>query len=272
MTLKKNQNVMKDMFYNNKSNLYGILQKFPHNKIIIDIIEKNINKNISDNELYKLIRKKYIKYIPKNDTRDIKRGIYRGKDLEFIGIRFADTSKIKYLDIGCGNGDITCGIASHFNFNKKNIYGMDLIDPFDKNEKKSKCFNYISYDGIHYPKFDFKFDIVTIFQTLHHVKNLESMMNFIRSISKKNTKIIIREHNAITNIEKTLIDIQHFIYGKILAKEVYENFDDIFYSNYKSKIEWKLLFKQYGFKSADSKNIIISDVNDKIYYQIFSPS
>ena len=257
--------IIKNIYKKNKEKLYELLNKFLDGKYLIEILEKNIDED--DDKIYKKMHDYYHKKHVIKEYNNI-RGKMRIKDLQYLGIK-NNNQNLKYLDIGCGTGEITLSIGQYLKLKKDNIYGLDLIYPFDKDEVKNVNFNFIEYDGVNFPNFQFKFDIITIFQTLHHVRNLDAMMQFIKKISKNSSIIIIREHNATSLTDIQLIDIQHFIYGKVLPKNIYKNFDKYFYSDYKSQKEWRDIFDKNGFKIFDTKKKIISSKCDKIYYDIF---
>jgi SAM-dependent methyltransferase len=192
------------------------------------------------------------------ETAENNRVISRTNDIIKIFKRIKKVPTFKsYLDIGCGNGSITEAIADELDI--KNYHGMDLKDVSDMNQNNvlggSK---FIGYDGKKYPVV--KADLVTCFQVLHHVKNLPSMIDFINSTDCK--YLILREHNAHTDEEKEKLDFEHFIYGKVLQKNVYDNFDETYYSNYKSIRQWIKLFTAFDCKLVLQKKHTI----DKIVY------
>ncbi len=90
------------------------------------------------------------------------------------------TSEGAFCDLGCSNGFITQKIQAYFNFNS--AVGLD-------HEVDNLTFASRSYPGIEFrlidlnnpPEVDRTFDLVTCFETLEHVGNLENSIQNILS-------------------------------------------------------------------------------------------
>lgn len=160
----------------------------------------------------------------------------------------------RYLDIGCNTGSITKQVGD--------TLGCDFIAGIDVQEHlETYIENFIQYDGIHIPFPDNSFDLITLFQTLHHVDDVLSLRNEILRVLKPQGSLLIKEHNCINSESSKLIDLEHFLYTlkgckyeiqKCLSKEdwdkvfidliptwhyMYENDPtDIYYSLYINKI------------------------------------
>ena len=145
-----------------------------------------------------------------------------------------DIDNIKYLDIGCGDGTKTTLFANIFKINSNNIFGTDIHTwgPYKKNKDFSFKFKYILKDG----KLDYKndsFDLITCFLTLHHVENLDFILDEIYRILKHNGIFIIIEHNSLSYFDNLIIEIQH-------------SFFSYFYDNNKNYIKNPIYSKYYN--------------------------
>ena len=200
--------------------------------------------------------------------------IVTGAGLIDLGVKFSRKNKnLKYLDIGCGTGEITLEIAKKFKIKKENVLGIEVENSFDMDEVKSPDLNIKYYKGDVLPDTKIKYDLITIFQVLHHVKNVEQMIqDVVKNYLEDNGILVIREHNVKTSNERDIIDIQHHLYGKVIQKNVYPDFDKTFYSKYFLRSKLKSLI----IKSVDENEYTISSIGyndfksvDKIYYEAF---
>ncbi len=100
------------------------------------------------------------------------------------------------LDVGCGEGYLVNCLAKKLN---KKIIGFDLsTEGFAKSHKKCKelgtcslikCIHGDAYKIDKY--FKYKFDVIILVYTLHHLKKPLIVLKNIRKILKDNGKIII---------------------------------------------------------------------------------
>ena len=177
-----------------------------------------------------------------------------------------------YLDIGCGDGKKTDIFASAFDIAKKNINGTDINTwgPYSNDKKFSFKFKEIINGKLDYN--DKTFDIITIFLTLHHIENIDLMLNEIYRILKKNGTLIIIEHDSINYLDNLIIEIQHtfFAYFYDKNKNIINN---QMYSNYYSSMELEYIFKNHNFKPLIKDNLYqtigMQRRYDNQYYQIF---
>lgn len=153
----------------------------------------------------------------------------------------------KYLDIGCNDGSVTrqfaAGIAA------AEVWGVDINVKTDEE-------HFIEYDGVHLPFTDYSIDIITTFQTLHHVDNLE-LIDEIKRVLKPRGYLVIKEHDCKNDEIRKLVDLEHFLYS--LIGDAYEN------PNCRSIEEWDQLF------SGLQRIWTFSYPNDpsNIYYAIY---
>ena len=98
-------------------------------------------------------------------------------------------SKIKissYLDYGGGDGMISSAMANLFRVPKATAYSADVATWFDRSvPKKFKNITYITLkEGQSIPLPDKSIDIVTCFQVLHHIRDINFTLSELRRVCK----------------------------------------------------------------------------------------
>lgn len=240
---------------------YGLKQYYP--KLI-----EMINKNIPDNKIYANLHKLYHKKKIETPSESF-RGKARIRDIE---IMLGKNKKFKkYLDFGTNDGEITEEIGGYFTTSLKNVYGIDVKDSMDPNTNYSKKFNFQFYDGYKIPFPDQTFDLITSFQVLHHIPHYKKMLKEIYRVLKPNGVFIIREHDVKSKIDAYIINIQHFLYGLVVYKDVYSDFYNEYKGYYTNKKSLLSLTKKIGFDMYKIKKQVIKyNSPDKIYYIVLS--
>lgn len=124
---------------------------------------------------------------------------------------FHPKRKVKtYLDVGCGNAEITSQIANTFKIEK--IYGADVYSPEEyKNIKTDPFIEYhqIIDNKINLP--DHSVDLITCFMSIHHFIDFDKMMTEIHRVLKPRGWLFFREHNVPKEASKlrTQLDELH---------------------------------------------------------------
>ena len=98
-------------------------------------------------------------------------------------------SNSKFLDIGCGRGNILGSLSSKLKFNKKPL-GIDIIDHKDRDKR----INFEKINAINFSKKnDQKFDFIMIKQTIHLMKfnEIKQILNLLKKKLNQNGKILI---------------------------------------------------------------------------------
>jgi len=189
--------------------------------------------------------------------------------------KYQPTPNQKYLDIGCGNGKKTNLLGNFLNIQKDNIYGADIQSwgPYSPNKSSLPFhFSYIENNKLNYP--DKTFDFISCILTLHHIHDdkLNHFIKEIRRILKPSGMFIMIEHNALTDYDKILINIQHLLYSALYDKkeDFIENPD---YMECYNMYEWnyimnknKLYVKKYSLLSFGNE---FERQYDNIFYAIF---
>ena len=106
---------------------------------------------------------------------------------------------------------------------------------------------------------------------LHHVKNLNTLLSEINRIMKMGGFFIIKEHDAFTNIDYMLMDIQHAMFSIVERQET--DYKNVYYAKYYNWIEWDLIIQEYGFQyyhgAYDSNSIYFAMGPTRHYYTIY---
>ena len=95
------------------------------------------------------------------------------------------------LDVGCGSGDRTIRIASHFNIDIRNAYGVDYDEQNVIACKKRFNAKKIDLETDDLPHEDNTFDIVICNQVLEHLKNYRKVIDDLIRVTKKGGYIAV---------------------------------------------------------------------------------
>jgi ubiquinone/menaquinone biosynthesis C-methylase UbiE len=210
----------------------------PYQQMLLDFqIEIKI-EDLTNNNLINILCSK----VPKTDKTpaEINKRIKKRRTIikELIGN--AITPNMKYLDIGCGDGTITRGIAKYFNLDPNNVYGVDVKSWSGKeNQCQVQHMYYIDETNNKLPYQDNHFDFITCFQVLHHAKHYTELINEIKRVLKPNGYLILREHDLNNGLTKELIDFEHLIHMCIEQQDKVEL--DKYYGSYRPKSMWTSL-------------------------------
>jgi len=164
----------------------------------------------SENFLEKYYSKVYFKkktsysYSNKYSKDELNNKILRSDFYTKIAKSFFKKDKIKFLEIGCGEGFLLKSALK----SGMNITGVDYqIDQLLRfNKELSKFFLRTEPKNFfknHYNKK--KFDIIAIQQVLEHVRNPENFVNNIKSFLNKRGIIILSVPNDFKNLQKLIL-------------------------------------------------------------------
>lgn len=183
-----------------------------------------------------------------------------------------DTSNLKYLDIGCGNGKKTKLFGNNFQITENNLYGCDITTWGPYESIKNFGFNFSLIQNGKLPYDDSSFDIITAILTLHHIKELDNFIDEITRILKKGGSLIIIEHNIYDDVEAMIIDIQHLFYGAFMDNNLEFVQNEMFTKCY-NQMEWNYIFHKHGLQNLHNDMLYPQLENriryDNLYYGIF---
>ncbi|CAF1627959.1 unnamed protein product [Rotaria magnacalcarata] len=137
-----------------------------------------------------------------------------------------------YFDLGCGNGLITARIGNHFNIKKENIYGGDV---FNSNNEQITHVSIDQNQSI-IDLSDQSVSLITCLVTLHHIENIDNMLNELARIIKPNGYLLIREHDC--KLERSVLTkYLHFIHGIMIIGRIGE-FSNDYVAHKNEKLTW----------------------------------
>lgn len=178
---------------------------------------------------------------------------------KMLGTKGKFDPKSVYLDVGCGNCNITKSIAEKMSISPANTYGVDLLE--------TKTFENIlrrQFDGKKIPSEIPPADLVTVFQVLHHIKIQKDASKLLKSIYK-NMKdggfLLIREHEVKGLQDRKFWKFIHDLQCRILGTASKDLDNGVLYI---SSEKWEKMLNNIGFKTIN-KNYDIS-YNDKASY------
>lgn len=257
------------------------------NKEIIDIIKVGSKQKKLDNIIYNQLRNLYYKENQSNviidnkqyniqiDKSELKnRAEYRANEIIKYIYNFNNNTQNNIiinkndiiLDIGGADCSIIKELGEKLNINKQNIYCTDIIYPKDYKDGYINDINFkLLIQDTKLPFDDNSITLVTCLMTLHHVKNIEYLLNEIFRILKPNGILIIREHDLTYNGIAMVFDIMHGLYELVYTNpQQNPNFQNEYYANYKSKKGWRELAYNIGF-STQYPYVPNSKYNDNSY-------
>ncbi len=171
-----------------------------------------------------------------------------------------------YLDMGCGDCTLTKTLGNALGLSDKNIYGADIPEWGGYNEKTRKKLPINIIDlkkGKKLPIKSNKFSLVTAFMMLHHVENLDDMLNEINRIIKKGGYFMIREHDAMNYADYMLCDIEHMLFDVVDRGSDKNKLE--YYAEYYDWVEWDYMLNNHGFE-----HIYSSFISDSVHYELTS--
>lgn len=273
-TLKSNKQIVNVMRKKNlRSNLKQLIQRFFKRqdydlKIIDDEIQKLVNKNAKDDDIYAYI---YEKLGKEYDASLGERSSSKVSDI----VQLIPSSNFiikKFLDIGCKDGSNCVEAKKVWGLEKDQVIGYDIVD--DKALKKYVDeFTYIGpkdstfnvtkkfYNGSNIDEEEV--DVAIAFAVLHHVseKDIDKLMQNIAKAIRKGGFFVIREHDVKKEEQELVqvIDIEHVIYSYLGGEKTlkqYKEENPEHSGNYFSQKEWDIFIGKYGF--AKVKNFTLS--------------
>lgn len=221
---------------------------------------KLIKEKQSDLIIYNFLRNNSIKKYKKTS------GYLFMNDIKTILESIKQTNIRTYLDFGAGEGIKTLRIMELLNLKSENVYGLDVEQFFSvSNLQNNTTYNKILYDGKNIPKIKIKnFDLITITHVLHHIKNIDNILEQLDKLTHKGTILIIKEHDLYESDFAKLIDIEHAIYELVLENNT--NFLDNYFARYYNKNELISLFINRNYKYIKTTIKKFNDNTNSMYF------
>lgn len=187
------------------------------------------------------IAKTITKYLQGSSSKDT---------LSCYGYRRLDIKSI--LDLGCTNGKKVVAVAKELGIPPERTFGIDIEDWYGLQKKKTQAlFNFILIkENQRFPVNDGAHDLILFQMTMHHIINLDWYMRELNRITKMGGWIYVREHDAFTEVDYMLVDVEHMMWLHLLKnrrKRIHDNVK-AYYGSYFDWAECSVLFQYYGFK------------------------
>lgn len=220
-----------------------------------------INQYIgSDKDIYKYLTELYKKnHSEQSDIDEQRKGVATTKlnhIKDILDEYLKDHNTISnILEIGCEDCFQIREIGRYLGIIDENQGTYNCLNIENWNDsgygsKRDTC-NFKIYDGEHIPYSDDSFDVVIIFQTLHHVEfDIDQYIADVQRIIRKGGILIIREHNCEDPYFNKLIDIEHGLYG--VVRDGNPKYFDKYYGEYRSEKQWDEII---GMNKLDSIRI-----------------
>lgn len=251
--------------------------------IISTIILSSENIIIKINEIYNIVKKTKQNYYI-DDKLFITKNI--GKYLNNTTRYLINKNDTTIVDIGCGNGNLLSNFNIVYGLRKENLFCIETESDWTEkyNPINIDKINYIYWDNIYIPKiYNETIDIFIISVTLHHMKDeiIDNLFKNIKKLAKKESLIIIKEHDCRNDDDKFIIDWEHHLYyivDSIKNNELLnvENYLNKYIDNYKSEKQYDEIFCKYGYIEKDRFGRIFEDKNKnddknltKMYWKIY---
>lgn len=157
-----------------------------------------------------------------------------------------------YIDVGTSEGKITKAVVQELKLPAEDSYGVDVVD-----QDQDPAFTFVKIDEEHLLG-DFNtncFDLVTIFQAVHHFGNTKAMLDEIWRVMKPGSLLILREHDVNQEWQVVFLDIVHALYDVVFnpvksAEKFVKGFVRGF-ACYRSRQEWTRWFANSGISLVE---------------------
>jgi SAM-dependent methyltransferase len=245
------------------------LQVSPSN-LASQVISIIMSKDLDDTEILQIL----VPLFDSNEIRPRHRASSRLTDIkEEIGVITQSNPPSTYLDIGCGNGEISAAIAKALRI--EDSHGCDL---------PGTCFlegGLIAFSECSPTRLPYRsntFDLITMFMSAHHFENVDAMFRETRRVARPGSFLLMREHGVA---DAPYYDIMHALYSctNFAARStVVETTPVQFmaqynrpekYARYHAADEWVCIAKQHGFVLALNPRFKERDVLFDTVYMLF---
>lgn len=239
-----------------------IKQKHDDESIYDELHKNKINKQKSNEPIIKSI---------KDLPHKCGRNIVQAEEIAIAIKKYIPDTITNFLDYGCGDCIKTQYIGELINLPLNKIYGADIEEWYDYKNRETGGIKFnILEPNIKLPYKDNKFDLILAYMVLHHIPNLDFSLTELARIIKPGKYIILVEHDARTNSDKILCDIEHALFELVdnTNKEFFTNY----FGEYRDWIEWDILMNRFGFKKIHQEYILDHSFNiapTRKFYSIY---
>lgn len=256
-------------YINSSTDLIELLMKlfFGPDRTRTQEVKKVINAMLKNKKDDVQILNSLRRFTQKGPSFD--RGISRSKDIKKLLTSIPPLNVNSYLDFGGGDGSVSTSIAKLFGVPKDKAFTADVNRWFDRSHSRKfeEDVTYITLkEDQPIPLPDNSIDVVTCFQVLHHVKNIDFVLSELNRVSKN--ILIIREHDCRNNIDRTLIDIEHSVFEMCIEESPNVKYLNDYQAWYRSEKEWIKLIEKHNFRHVKHQ-MSLRPTPSRYYYSIF---
>lgn len=224
----------------------------------------------TDVEKYQELEKHIRKYKRQNDIHNDRFHSDRIYDQLNDSVKKFKVKKL--LDIGCGTGHKTVFLASLFNAEPHGVDVKSWDTGMEQNRSKDLHFSYFNGEKTKYK--NNTFDLVVINMVMHHTQKKDEMIKEAYRVLKKGGILYVRDHDALREGDKILIDIEHILWrmqtndnstlNKWIQEKIY--YLDRFILDYLANVnKFKLVHADYY-----SVNPVYNEINEqRAFYAIY---
>jgi SAM-dependent methyltransferase len=157
------------------------------------------------------------------------------------------------LDIGCAEGAITAAVGFRLGLPEECVFGCDVRDVpgargfrfrvVREDERLAEAYS----DELRRRG---GFDLVTLFMSLHHLRDPGAMLAQVRRLLRPDGLLLIREHDSESRRMDALIDVLHGMYARVWSNPPeMPQFCGAFRAWYRSRSEWRRKLERQGFEA-----------------------
>jgi len=236
------QNVDDETIYTELRILYHTVIKpsYEYNRI------RNRN-NIYDREQYHV--NQIIEILPRNYTAD------------------------SILDIGCAEGKTVALLGQKLQVHPTNVHGCDIRPIPTTDQNQNMIFTVCAGDTLPYDTN--QFDLILMLMSLHHVENVDKLLNNVFKVLKNNGLLLIREHDCPNEAFASLLDIQHGLYARVWPeKEEMLRFCGNYLAYYRTQSNWTKKLNEHGFvqhQCSPDRRPLVPQKNIYTFHDIKNP-
>ena len=245
--------VINDLLKNNSMNikLLKLFIKILKNgninqESIINIFKESLKQKLSDETIINKFRS-MVKYPINtyNENYNMKRAAFKWSFIK----KNINININSIMDFGGNVGDTAYYIGKQLGLSKDKINVVDINEWAGLKWEPRNDITFTHYNKLSNIK-DKSIDLITIFHSLHHIKESEYdyiMNNLNRILSNKGIIVLYEHNNNNYNIAK-LIDLEHCLYDVVLSQKLtYKQFIDTtyFYAKYLQINQWENVFSKY---------------------------
>ena len=250
--------------------IFKRFQNKSNKKKSIHYIINLLYQDKTDVEKYEELEKSIRKYKRQNDIHNDR----FHSDIMYDQLNaFVKKLKVKkLLDIGCGTGHKTVFLSSLFDAEPHGVDVKSWDTGMEQNRSKDLHFSYYNGEKTKYK--NNTFDLVVINMVMHHTEKKDEMIKEAYRVLKKGGILYVRDHDALREGDKILIDIEHILWrmqtndksnlNKWIKERIY--YLDRFILDYLANVnKFKLVHADYY-----SVNPVYNEINEqRAFYAIY---